>query len=318
MKRDTRHIPAVMPTKAGVQGKCVPAAPDPGLRRSDGESFDSFIAIDWSGAAPGYSGISVARCMPGTGAPSLVKSPGRRWTRTAVAEWLEGALASDARLLIGFDFAFSMPRGCVDAGDAFALWDLVEEASEGEADFGAASVPRDPRLAPLYWCAGTMPAAWKERRRATELACIAATGTRPETVFKLIGAKQVGKASLTGMRVLRRLRQRHAGRVSVWPFEPARRSVLVEIYPTLFRRRAAGTLAKLRTTRELNGALRRLRSSPVRGRGFTDHDTDALISAAGLRRLCDERVGLPEAGGDVAREGWIFGVPLPEARRAAA
>lgn len=281
-------------------------------------SFDAFIAIDWSGAAPGYNGISVARCTPGTGAPSLVKPPGKRWTRTAVAEWLDGELAGDARLLVGFDLAFSMPLGCVAAPNVFALWELVDEASGGEADFGAASVPLDARFAPFYWCRGTMPAAWRERRRATELACIASTGTRPETVFKLVGAKQVGKASLTGMRVLRHLRNRHAGRVSVWPFEPARRSVLVEIYPTLFRRQAAGTLAKLRTTGELNVALRALGASPTRGNGYSDHDTDALISAAGLRRFCATGAPLPAVNGRIRREGWIFGVPLPKTEKVAA
>lgn len=271
-------------------------------------TFDAFIAIDWSGAAPGYAGVSVARCAPGEGAPTLVKPAGRRWTRTAVAAWLDGELRAGTRLLVGFDFAFSLPAGCVPAADVFALWDLVEAAAAGEADFGAARVPDDPAFAPFYWCRGTMPKAWTERRRATELACIAATGTRPETVFKLIGAKQVGKASLTGMRTLRHIRNAHPGRVSVWPFEPAvTPSVLVEIYPTLFRRQAAGTLAKLRTACELNAALRALRSASVRGGTYSDHDTDALISAAGLRHLCRTGNPLPTVS---VRDGWIFGVPV--------
>lgn len=280
-------------------------------------SFDAFVAIDWSGAAPGYTGIAVARCVPGEGAPKLVRPPGRRWTRTAVADWLTAEIHSGQRLLVGLDFAFAMPLGCIAAESAFALWDLVEAAADSETDFGAAAVPHDPRLAPLYWSSGTMPAGWRERRRATELACIASTGTRPETVFKLIGAKQVGKASLTGMRVLRHLRHVNQGRVSVWPFEPAAGSVLVEIYPTLFRRRAAGTLAKLRTARELNAALRALGAAGVRAGDYSDHDTDALISAAGLRHLCRSGVSCPVVSGDVAREGWIFGVPLPAMEKAA-
>jgi hypothetical protein len=185
-------------------------------------------------------------------------------------------------------------------------------------DFGASAVPRDPRLAPLYWCRGTMPATWIERRRATELACVAATGTRPESVLKLIGAKQVGKASLTGMRVLRHLRRRHDGRVSVWPFERAVGSVLLEIYPTLFRRQAAGTLAKLRTARDLNRALLAIGSSGVRAGDYSDHDTDALISAAGMRHICAQGGPLPTVTGSIRREGWIFGVPVPKTDRAAA
>jgi hypothetical protein len=293
-------------------------------------SLDAFIAIDWSGAAPGYSGIAVARCGPGDAAPRLVRPPARRWTRTAVAQWLGAEFHAGLRTLVGFDFAFAMPyetegylAGC-GARDAFALWDLIETASGDEADFGAAAVPADPRFAPCYWTSGAMPGGWKVRRRQTELACASATGTYPETVFKLIGAKQVGKASLTGMRVINHLRRRHAGRVSVWPFEkaPVRAeggSVLVEIYPTLFRKQAGHGTAKLRSLAELNRGLRALGSQPLRTRSvLTDHDTDALISAAGLRRLWDGGYRCDEVDAQIRQEGWIFGVPFPEAAKAAA
>lgn len=287
-------------------------------------SLDCFIAIDWSGAAPGYSGISVARC-DGDAAPRLIPPPGKRWTRTAVAAWLSGEFDKGLRALVGFDLAFSMPyeadgylAGC-GARDAFDLWDLVEAASGGEADFGAAAVPADPRFAPCYWTRGTMPATWKLRRREAERACVATTGTHPETVFKLIGAKQVGKASLTGMRVLRHLRQRHAGQVSVWPFEKAAGSVLVEIYPTLFRKQAAHGLSKLRTTGELNRALRALGSKRLCTRAaLSDHDTDALISAAGMRKMWADGCRLPPVAAQIGREGWIYGVPLLNTVKAAA
>jgi hypothetical protein len=279
-------------------------------------SFDRFIAIDWSGAAPGYDGIAVAACAPGDEMPRLVPPPGKRWTRSAVADWLSGEFDKGLRALVGFDLAFAMPyeadgylAGC-GAKDAFALWDLVEEASAGEADFGAAAVPADPRFVACYWTKGTMPASWKLRRRQAELSCASETGTHPETVFKLIGAKQVGKASLTGMRVIRHLRQKHAGRVSIWPFEPAQGSVLVEIYPTLFRKLSAHGLTKLRTVGELNRALRALGSKRLCSRAaLSDHDTDALISEGYRLSAVDKQIG---------REGWIYGVPLPNAVKAAA
>ena len=158
-------------------------------------------------------------------------------------------------------------------------------------------------------------------KRQTEIACATATKTRPETVFKLIGSKQVGKASLTGIRVLRQVRARSAGKVSIWPFEKPSDSVMVEIYPTLFRKQAADTLAKLRTRSDLDAALRHLGSKGVEDadENLSDHDTDALISAAGLRRLWgDGRMSLAPVSGRVGREGWIFGVPLPAAARTAA
>lgn len=288
--------------------------------------FDSYVAIDWSGADGRYTGISVARCMPGTGAPRLVVPRAARWTRTAVAEWLGHEVRSGRRLLIGFDFAFGLPfepgvgyLAGAAAGTAgmFALWELIEQASGDAADFGCADILADRRFASLYWRTGRQPPSWAGRRRQAELACGAATGTYPECVFKLIGPKQVGKASLTGIRVLRHVRARNRDKVAVWPFEPvaATASAFVEIYPTLFRREAAGAIAKLRTAADLNAALGRLGSRGAAEAAFSDHDTDALISAAGLRHYIEARgYGLDDVGDrPLRREGWIFGVPLPPA-----
>ncbi len=287
------------------------------------QPFDAYIAIDWSGADGRYAGISIARCAPGQGAPRLVTPEAARWTRTAVADWLDAQLRSGGRLLIGFDFAFGMPfepglgylaGRAAAAAEIFALWDLIEAASGGAEDFGCAPVVADARFAPLYWQGGCQPAAWTARQRQAEIACGAATGTYPECVFKLIGAKQVGKASLTGVRVLRHVRTRNRRRVAVWPFEPAAdKSVLVEIYPTLFRKEAASGLAKLRTRAALNAALLRLGSRGVPPTTMSDHDTDALMSAAGLRAYIEDRgYALADVGRRaLRREGWIFGVPMP-------
>lgn len=289
--------------------------------------FDGYIAIDWSGADGHYSGISVARCAPGTGAPRLVAaSTAARWTRTAVAAWLEAELRSGRHQLIGFDFAFGLPfepgmgylaGAAAGATGMFALWDLIEQASGEAADFSCAHVLTHPHFAPLYWHTGRQSSRWTARRRQAEIACAAATGTYPECVFKLIGPKQVGKASLTGIRVLRHVRGRNRDKVAVWPFEAtAGKSVFAEIYPTLFRREAAGGVAKLRTRADLNAALRRLGSRGAVGAVFSDHDTDALISAAGLRHYSEARgYALDDVGNRPLRhEGWIFGVPLPAGR----
>jgi hypothetical protein len=287
--------------------------------------FDGYIAIDWSGADGRYAGISIALCAPGRAAPRLVAPGAARWTRTAVANWLERQLRTGRRFLIGCDFAFGLPfeehgylaGSAPGLADIFGLWDLIERASAGAADFGCANVLADKHFAPLYWHRGRQPADWMPRQRRAELACAAATGTHPECVFKLIGAKQVGKASLTGIRVLRHVRAANRAHVAVWPFEPAHgksgaKSVLVEIYPTLFRKQAAGGVAKLRTAGALNAALRKLGARGVPAGELSDHDTDALISAAGLRRLIDRADATlsPPADPHVRREGWIFGVPL--------
>jgi len=285
-------------------------------------NFDAFITIDWSGAARGYNGIAVAVCRRGRTAPTLIAPAGARWTRLEIAEWLKCQLDGEQRLLIGFDFAFGFPyENCGYLGgrarginDIFALWELIETKSAGDPDFGCLRFIGDPNYAPLFWTAGPKPGHWVERKRRTEYVCAESTMTRPDTLYKLLHSKQVGKASITGMRVLRHVRSCKGDRVAIWPFETARGSLIVEIYPTMFRKLATGSIAKLRSVKELNGALLAFQSRPIReeiGLRLSDHDTDALISAAGLRSISSNpRVWTrPDiASQQVRREGWIFGI----------
>ncbi|MBV9330784.1 MAG: hypothetical protein JOZ55_04455, partial [Alphaproteobacteria bacterium] len=150
------------------------------------------------------------------------------------------------------------------------------------------------------------------RFRVTE-AAQAAMGCKPYSNFNLVGAAQVGKSSLTGMRVLHRL----GGRLPVWPFDPLPEtgSVVVEIY-TAIAALAAGRRAgraKMRSYHELNAALARINSPQVKGTGpIDDHSADALLTSAWLRANSDRaelwhpRALTPE----LARtEGWTFGAP---------
>ena len=283
--------------------------------------FDAFIAIDWSGAVRGYNGIAVAICRKGGSAPEPVSPAGSRWTRGEIAAWLIARLREPQRLLIGLDFAFGFPfepglgyLGGKAPGidNIFDLWSLIETRSCNERDFGCIPFIRDPEYAALFWTEGRKPQGWMERKRRTEHACAEATKTRPDTVYKLLHSKQVGKASITGIRTLNHVRAVHGMRVAVWPFERVRASALVEIYPTMFRRMATGSIAKIRSLESLNAALRRVNSKPMRSAGkLSDHDGDALLSAAGLRWIAgNQSVWKPPelSSLQVKREGWIFGV----------
>ncbi len=272
-------------------------------------AFDRFIGIDWSGAAqPGYAGVAVASCAPGRTAPALVPPRGKTWTRAAVLDWLYRELAKPQRLLIGFDFAFALPG---DGRPAAALWAEVEARCVADADLlGSRYASGDPR----FWTAGPQPKTWNEAPRETEIACRAAGLGNPQTPFQLIGAKQVGKGALAGMRLLHRLEQEARTQVAIWPFDSAagydRRSVVCEIYPRLFIRRAGFGNAKLRSRDDLNHALNALVSIGLARGEFDDHQCDALITAAGLRHCADDPALW--AAGDGEPEGWIFGVPKPD------
>ena len=88
---------------------------------------------------------------------------------------------------------------------------------------------------------------------------------------------------------------------------------MTEIYPTLFRKAATNSLAKLRRVDDLNEALAAFGSDAMPGstQKLSDHETDALISAAGLRSLAGKSTtwSHPELmSQQVQCEGWIFGV----------
>ena len=284
--------------------------------------FDRFVVIDWTGArAPFRSGIAVAIAEPGDAAPHLVEPPsGRAWTRGGVLDWLV-AETERARLLVGFDFAFSLPferaRTYFEAeASAFELWALIDSVCEAEADYFGGSFAEDSRFAAGFWVRGKKPDGFELPHRATELACRAAGHGAPESPYKLLGPKQVGKGSLAGMRVLHRLRTRHGDRFAIWPFEPHDdgRTVLAEVYPRLFLREAGHGNAKIRDAEALEAALLALGSRTSRtARTLDDHDTDALVTAAGLRSLSRKEAWFVAARTDPrarVQEGWILGVPL--------
>ncbi|PWC86939.1 hypothetical protein TSH100_11150 [Azospirillum sp. TSH100] len=290
-------------------------------------AFGRFIAIDWSGArGKRYAGIAVAECGTGDTPPRLVEGPGGWWSRTAVFDWLRAELAREPApvgpTLVGIDCAFSLPFAVAALGFAgreatvFDLWDAVEEVCAAEPDFGGGPFASHPLHGVGFWHGGPQPDWYEDPHRATEWACRADGLGHPQSPYKLIGSRQVGKGALAGMRVLRALRVALPGRLAVWPFEePAPgRSVMVEIYPRLFLKHTGIGQRKIRDGAEMDEALRRLGSQPLKVAGpVSDHDSDALVSAAGLRWLAGTpRIWAPPGLDDTARrqEGWIFGVGM--------
>ncbi|WP_226017941.1 hypothetical protein [Novosphingobium sp. FKTRR1] len=283
--------------------------------------FRHFAAIDWSGAAgERHAGIAVALCRAGDAAPELVR-PAHRWSRAEVRDWLAHDLP-DATL-VGMDLGISLPfadEGAFFPGwgdsptDAPALWALIEQICQHEPHFGvSAFVDHDQLSAYFRRHGGREGAAFgggRGRMRVAELAQ-QRMGCQPTSNFNLVGAAQVGKSSLSGMRVLHELR----GHLPVWPVDPlpAHGSVACEIYTTIAAMaggRSAGR-SKIRQGAELDAALAALGSGPARHEGpIDDHRTDAILTAAWLRTVAHDPAlwepdGLTPA---IARtEGWTFG-----------
>jgi hypothetical protein len=279
--------------------------------------FERFAAIDWSGAkGRRHKGIAVAMAKAGAAAPALVR-PSHVWSRAEVLEWLF-AEAGEAPTLFGFDFSFAPPiaeRGEYlpgEAGvpaDAKAFWAYVD-AKCADEDLGAASFLEQVHRRHFYF--GAADGAKRDflHHRICEHAFNGTGGGKTSTLYDAIGAAQVAKASFAGMRLL------HAcdGRVPVWPMDdlPVRGSLVVEIYTRVFIRMAGLSGRKVRATDQLNVALAALGSEPARMKAApSDHETDVLIAAAGLRTIAgDDTYWTPPALSRhlAGTEGWTFGV----------
>lgn len=283
--------------------------------------FTRFVAIDWSGAVgPRQPGIALAECATGTSAPVLLR-PGHIWSRAEVLAWM---LDQQGDVLIGLDLGPSLPFVDRDAffpewtdspGNARSLWALVEHICAADPHLAASSFVDHPDAARHFrrhgGRVGDLFEPGRGRLRATERAQ-QAMGLSPYSNLNLVGAAQVGKSSLTGMRVLHRL----DGCIPVWPFDPvpATGPLVVELYTTIAAL-AAGrsrSRSKMRSWAELDEALVTIGSAATGQTGpISDHASDALLTAAWMRRAAHDAAlwRPPGLTPQIARtEGWTFGV----------
>ena len=250
------------------------------------------------------------------------------WSREGVLAVLRDDLPT--KTLVGLDLGVALPFADCGAyfpgvevddspADAPALWKLVDLICSYEEHLGATDFLDHPHFSPYFRHGGRGEGAMfrcdsashgRGRFRVTEHAQ-AEMGCKPYSNFNLVGPAQVGKSSLTGMRMLHRL----SGVLPVWPIDPLPESgsVVVEIYTSLAALEAgrSAARAKMRSFAELNAALEVLGSPPVIGEGaIDDHSSDALLTAAWLRAVADDprRWSPASLTPEIARtEGWTFG-----------
>lgn len=279
--------------------------------------LERFVAIDWSGAkGKRHRGIAIAEAR-GEAAPRLIR-PGHIWSREEVLVWLLRQAAKEPTLF-GFDFSFAPPlmeRGEYLPGEpniprtAREFWAYVDLRCDDE-DLGAASFLEVAHRRHFYFGIADGVKAGFMHFRQCDARLNAQGGRKTASAFDAIGAAQVAKASFSGMRLLHKL----DGKVAIWPMDPLpdHGSAVVEIYTRIYLRRAGLTGVKLRTRTDLNRALKGLGSAPARLRFEpNDHQTDALVTAAGMRALAltEPRAFDPKGltPGIAQSEGWTFGV----------
>lgn len=286
--------------------------------------FSHFAAIDWSGArGERQRGIALALAS-GAKAPALVR-PGHIWSRAEVLAWIARVAAAGEDMLIGFDFsaAFAFadlgayfPEWAESPTDIPALWSLVERLARGDPHFEAGGFLAHPDARRHFrhgrGDVGNLFAPGAGRLRVVEQHQRATKQAASVSNFNLVGAAQVGKASLSGMRLLHRLHHR----IPLWPLDPvpAQGPLLVEIYTSLAAR-AAGLppgRSKIRDGAALDAALAELGSAPASIAGpVSDHASDALLTAAWLRAIAGETdrwTPSPLTETLAKTEGWTFGI----------
>lgn len=290
--------------------------------------FTRFAAIDWSGAKGArQKGIAVAVCNAGEEVPALL-APGGGWSRLTILDWLLAHADGESDMLIGVDFSHSLPfadRGAFfpdwpdSPADARALWRIIDEIGAADDDLSASAFIDHAEISRHFrrhgGLTGDLFGTGAGRMRVVEQDCRDGGHGAAQSCFNLVGAAQVGKSSLTGMRVLHRL----TDRIPIWPFDPVpeRGPLIVEIYTSIAARTAGlrGGRSKIRDPATLDRLLAAHASrahAPLAR--YDDHSTDAILTAAWLRRAsADARLWKP---GALARdpalartEGWTFGVP---------
>ncbi len=252
--------------------------------------FKTYVGIDYSGAKKTVSrnkGLRVFKATVDADAIRIKSPAGKKlnWTRKEIACWCLDQMKGDDPVIIGIDHGFSFPMSYMKRF-RIASWDQFLD------DF--------QKHWPTDQDDGTVEALRHGNKRSgkhTEFRLTENWTSSTQSVFKLDGAGTVGKSTHCGIPWLRFMRRKthNRRRLHFWPFDgfdiPPNKSVVAEIFPSIFRRRY-----------------------PRRYETADEHD--AMCVAQWLKDM-DARGQLPtyfnppltDEEREIARlEGWILGV----------
>ncbi len=237
-----------------------------------GPLFDAYVMVDWSAAGkPARGKDSIWLCHgrrvgDALGKLAIENIPTRHAARERLQALFAEERAAGRAVLAGFDFAFGYPAGLaprlgLNDPPWRAMWDLlateIADAADNSNNRFAVAARLNERISgsagPFWGCpAGEVrPCLEPRHHRRHDMLGLAERRVAdtwlngPQPVWKLAYTGSVGSQSLTGIPVLRALRDEPAlaDAVRVWPFETGlraltradteRRIVLAEIYPSL-------------------------------------------------------------------------------------
>ncbi len=252
--------------------------------------FTRYIGIDYSGAQTPTSRLKTLQVYEArrSGEPGKVATPAKaakNWSRLEVAQYCAGALETGEPVIIGIDHAFSFPLGYMERY-GIETWDQFLD------DFMRHWPTADPHTYVEFVREGNPRTGESHELRLCEQWTAGA-----KSVFQFDVQGSVAKSTHAGLPWLLWLKSMRAGKghLHFWPFDgfevPTGKSVVAEVYPSLFRRR-------------------------YQKNGRTPDEHDAWAVAAWLqdmdRRGILDRYFVPPLNlaeqRQTALEGWILGV----------
>ncbi|MGA8402455.1 MAG: hypothetical protein WB697_21380 [Stellaceae bacterium] len=294
--------------------------------------FDTYILVDWSAAkTPKIGRDSIWICRRAPDGETVANPPTRHAARLLLADMLQAAMEKDERVVAGFDFPFGYPAGFarrlgLDGTPGRAPWRLVwdeiaallDDRDDNHNNRFEVAVALNRRISnsvfPFWGRPVRMESDFlgaKHHKRHVEDGLLEKrlidtwmVGAQP--CWKLIGAGSVGGQVLTGLPVVRALRddERWAAHARIWPFETGlglpdgARIVFAEVWPSWWKACAKlgppNDKAQVRTVARIFAAA--------------DH-------AGTLAGWFSPDIGDADPRQIVEEEAWTLGVTAPRVRR---
>jgi len=242
------------------------------------------VAVDWSGRVQ-HAHRFIWTAVAGGGELLALE---RDRSREQVGDHLVALADADPALVAGLDFGFSLPLWFLDRCGFENGMAVPEETAEAWL--------RD--CPPPFWGRNGRRRGPEPQHRRTELE----VAPHAKPVFQVGGSGAVGTGSLRGFPLLRRLR---AAGFAIWPFDPPRPPVALEIFPRLL----TGPVVKSRA--DARARYLRERGWPPEA-AVTEDAFDAAVAALVMDRHAAALTALPTVADPVVRrEGRIWTPPGP-------
>ena len=292
-----------------------------------GVIFDTYLIVDWSAARTPKTGRdSIWICRRSGEDEEVANPPTRQAARELLAKMLVLAMAKGERVVAGFDFPFGYPAGFAArlglAGTPWrAVWEeiarLIDDRNDNDNNRFEVAAALNKRISggsfPFWGRPVRMDHPFlgpKHHKRHVEDGLLEKRlidewmiGAQP--CWKLIGAGSVGGQVVTGIPVVRALRDdpRWAEHARIWPFETGlglgddARIVFAEVWPSWWK--ACPKLgppndkAQVRTVARIFAAADR---------------------AGELAAWFSPRIGDADPHQIITEEAWTLGVTQPRVR----